>query len=53
MRVYDNGIYRDATAEEVQGNAAPVQTEAAITDAERIDALEAAVLELAEVILNG
>ena len=47
MRVYDNGIYRDATAEltelEAMGQAQPPISP---TEAERLSALEAAMLEL-------
>ncbi len=52
-RVYDNGIYRAMTAEEAlqaEKETAPAEE---ITPEARIEALEAAVLELAEVILNG
>ncbi len=52
-RIYDNGVYRDMTAEEAlqaEKETAPAEE---ITPEERIEALEAAVLELAEVILNG
>ena len=53
MRILENGIYRDATEEEIQSNADVPQVEAEITDIERIEALEAATLELAGVIFNG
>ncbi len=52
-RIYDNGLYRDMTAEEIQSNVDVPQVAAEITDTERIEALEAAILELAEVVLNG
>ena len=55
MRILDNGIYRDATEEEIkeaEGRADEVITPE-ITPEERIEALEAALLELAEVVLNG
>lgn len=49
MRVYDNGIYRDATAEELaeleaMGQAQPPPISPTVT--ERLSALEAAMLEL-------
>jgi len=53
MRVYDNGIYRDMTEEEIKNNAVVQQSEPDITDADRLVALEAAFMELAEVVLNG
>ena len=48
MRVYDNGIYRDATAEELAELVAMGQAQPPIspTEAERLSALEAAMLEL-------
>lgn len=52
-RIYDNGIYRDMTEEEIKSNADVPQVETEITDTERIEALEAAFMELAEVVLNG
>ncbi|MBQ4160531.1 MAG: hypothetical protein IJD83_06320 [Clostridia bacterium] len=52
-RIYDNGIYRDMTAEEIQSSADAPEMEAEVSPEERIEALEAAVLELAEVVLNG
>ena len=52
-RVYDNGIYRDMTEEEIASHADVPQIEREITAEERIEALEAAILELAEVVLNG
>ena len=51
-RIYDNGIYRDMTAEEV-ANSMAVPEEKEITAEERIEALEAAMLEMAEVLFNG
>ena len=53
MRVYDNGIYRDMTEEEIASHASVPQNETEITSEERIEALEAAILELAEVLFNG
>jgi hypothetical protein len=53
MRVYDNGIYRDMTEEEIKNNAVVQQSEPDITAEERIEALEAAIFELAGVIFNG
>lgn len=53
MRILENGVYRDATKEEIASNVNVEQIETEITDTERIEALEAAILELAEVILNG
>ncbi len=54
MKIYDNGIYRNMTAREIEENNALVpQLESEITDTQRIDALETAILELAEVIFNG
>ena len=52
-RIYDNGIYRDMTAEEVASIADVPTEEKEITAEERIEALEAAVFELAGVIFNG
>ena len=48
MRVYDNGIYRNATAEELAELEAKGQAQPPIspTEAERLSALEAAMLEL-------
>ena len=53
MRIYDNGIYRDMTEEEIARYANVPQIETEITESERLDALEAAFMELAEVVLNG
>ena len=53
MKIYDNGIYRDMTAEEIKSNADVPQSAPGITPEERIEALEAAILELAEVVLGG
>ena len=55
MRILENGIYRDATTEEIaEAKNRVVETVLPeITDQERIDALEAAILELAEVLFNG
>ena len=53
MRIYDNGIYREMTEAEIESNADAPEIEAEITFAQRIEALEAAILELAEVVLNG
>ena len=52
-RIYDNGIYRDMTPEELTHIDEIQPAEDEITQAERIEALEAAVIELAGVILNG
>ena len=48
MRVYDNGINRDATAEELSELESIGQAQPPIspTEAERLSALEAAMLEL-------
>lgn len=53
MKIYDNGIYREMTAEEIKSNADVPQSAPEVTDTERIEALEAAILELAGVIFNG
>lgn len=53
MKIYDNGVVRDMTDEEIQRHNELVHDEQPITDAERIEALESAIMELAEVILNG
>ena len=56
MRICDNGICRDATQqeiEELQNKAELEFAETEITAEARIEALEAAILELAEVVLNG
>lgn len=52
-RIYDNGTYREMTAEEIESYADEPQFKIAITAEERIEALEAAILELAEVMYNG
>ena len=52
-RIYDNGIYRDMTAEEIANSANAVEAQAEISTEERIEAMEAAILELAEVAFNG
>lgn len=55
MRILENGVYRDATAEEIKEaeSRADEALTPPITEADRIEALEAALLELAEVVLNG
>ncbi len=55
MRILENGIYRDATKEELAEAASRVEEVLTqpITAEERIEALESAMLELAEVLLNG
>lgn len=55
MRMLENGIYRDATKEELAEAASRVEEilEQPITAEERIEALEAAMLEMAEVLFNG
>lgn len=53
MRIYDNGIYRDMTEEEIASITDVPTEEKEITAEERIEALEAAMLEMAEVLLNG
>ena len=53
MKIYDNGIYREMTAEEIANSAGVPEVKSEITAEERIEALEAAILELAEVVLNG
>lgn len=53
MRVYDNGKYREMTAAEMQEVADTPAVVSEITTEQRIEALEAAMLEMAEVILNG
>jgi hypothetical protein len=52
-RIYDNGIYREMTAEEIANSADVPQSAPKVTPEERIEALEAAILELAEVVLGG
>lgn len=52
-RIYDNGIYREMTEEEIKSSADVPQIAPEITDTDRIEALEAAFMELAEVVLNG
>lgn len=55
MRVCENGVIREMTAEEIAELQA-MQAEQPIaepTAEERMEALEAAILELAEVIANG
>ena len=55
MRILENGIYRDATKEELAEaeNRVVEASKQPITPEERIEALEAAILEMAEVVLNG
>lgn len=54
MRICENGIYRDATEQEIaERNIDLPSVEAVITSEERIEALEAALLELMGVVLNG
>ena len=56
MRICDNGICRDATQQEIEELQYKAELEFAadaITDTDRIEALEAAILELAGVVLNG
>lgn len=43
MRVYDNGVYREATPEEIEEWGKQEQYPRIPTDAERIDALEDAI----------
>ncbi len=54
MKIYDNGVCRDVTDEEL----AEFERIRAImdeqpTESDRLDAIEAAILELAEVVSNG
>ena len=55
MRILEDGIYRDATKEELAEavNRAKEALAQPITAEERIEALEAALLELMGVVLNG
>lgn len=59
MRIFDGKVYRDATTEEIatmEAEAARYAAELAAqppTDAERLEALEAAFMEFVEVMLNG
>lgn len=54
MRIYEDGIYRDATAEEIAERNIDLPSVAPeITAEERLEALEMAFMELAEVVLNG
>lgn len=53
MKIYDNGIYREMTEAEIKINADVPRSAPEVTDTERIEALEAAILELAGVIFNG
>jgi len=46
MRICENGIYRDATKIEIESNANAPTVEEEITTEERLEALEAALLEL-------
>lgn len=52
-KIYDNGVYRDMTEEEMESCANVPEIKAEITTEERLAAAEAAILELAEVVLNG
>ena len=47
-RIYDNGIYRDMTAEEIQSSADAPEMEAEVSPEERIVALEATVQSLTD-----
>ena len=55
MRIYENGIYRDMTAEEIAAWEEMKEQQALSepTIEERLEAAEAAILELAEVVANG
>ena len=54
MRILENGIYRNATKEEIAAAVNRAEDlKQPITAEERIDALESAILELAEVLFNG
>ena len=47
MRIYDNGLYRDATQEEIESIEKEIEASknALPNDSERIDALEQAIKE--------
>lgn len=55
MRILENGIYRDATQRELEEaeRRMRVPQDLPVNAEERIEALEAAIMELAEVVLNG
>ena len=53
MKICENGIVREMTDEEIQRHNELEQCEQPITAEERIEALEAALLELMGVVLNG
>lgn len=55
MKKYENGVLREMTAEEIAELQAVQMAQPIVspTAEERMEALEAAILELAEVIANG
>lgn len=55
MKICINGIYRDMTAEELAEYKAKAEEQKNVppTEAERLEAIEQAILELAEVLANG
>lgn len=55
MKVCENGVFREMTAEEI-AELQSMQMEQPIAEPtieERMDAIEGAIMELAEVIFNG
>lgn len=55
MKIYKNGVYRELTPEEIaeMEKMAELESNQPPTDTERLEALESAMLELAEVMANG
>ena len=53
MKICENGIVREMTEEEIKRHNRLSNGAQPITETERIEALEAAIMELAEVVLNG
>lgn len=53
MRICTNGVTRDMTPDESAEFMSMAPIEIVPTDTERLDAVEAAIMELAEVIAGG
>ena len=53
MKICENGIVREMTEEEIRIHNEQMQANEEITTEERIEALEEAILEMAEVLFNG
>ena len=53
MRIYDNGVYRDETPEEIAAREACEPDPAQPTQEDRLDAVEQAVQELILMTMGG